>query len=438
MSTAIVIGGGITGLTAAFYLRARHEAVFVIEPETEGGVIRTKMLDGFTLEQGPNVLLQKPELSRLLSELGLSSEVRTPAVVPYKQQIWADGRILNAPRGLLQFLKLPLGSFTERARILPRLLSSDCLSVSGEDCSVADFFEPLLGRALLVSLLDPALRGIYGGDISRLSARALFPGLWAHAHERRNIFSYLRGRGRRLQSAVLRGGMQSLVERLVDALPPAGVKRGRVVRLQSSAPGSFDVELESGERLHGEEVYVATSGAASASYLSALIPELASRLSTLRYAPLVVVHCELDPARVPHDSFGVLLPSSAASDLVGVMYNSMLFPHVAPAGKVLATVCLGGAGRDALCGWTDEQLSSVSVRELREKLSLEVVRVLAIQRWSRAIPQYEVGHMRLVSGMDDAEKRFPGLCFIGADRGGIGVPDRVREVYMRKGAWGSV
>ncbi|MCO6430531.1 MAG: protoporphyrinogen oxidase, partial [Deltaproteobacteria bacterium] len=171
----------------------------------------------------------------------------------------------------------------------------------------------------------------------------------------------------------------------------------------------------------------------SSRFLRELAPDLAEKLAGLDYAPLAVLHLAVTkPCPVPERAFGVLFPSESRSSLLGVMFNSELFPHLAPEGRHLLTVCIGGAGNEQMVAKERAELEETARRELAEKLSLSDSTVLAFRKWPRAIPQYHLGHHIVTAMMDDLERRLPGLRFVGADRGGVGVPDRVKAAYLEE------
>jgi len=214
--TAAIIGGGIAGLTAAYELVKAGERPCIIEPGAIGGMVRSTQFGGFILESGPNVLVERPEMAELFAELGLTADVRYPSVNPYGQYVWFDGKATKVPAGVAELFSSPLFTWPAKLSlpikvVLPRFLKRD-----EADCSIGDFFRPLIGTHAVKHLLDPVLKGIYGGDVDNLSARTVFPGLWSAAYEGRSIVGYMRSRsgGRKPPIMVLQGGIQKLTQAL--------------------------------------------------------------------------------------------------------------------------------------------------------------------------------------------------------------------------------
>ncbi len=427
MKTAI-IGGGITGLAAAYHLVKRGVRPVIFEPGPFGGMIRSVLRDGFTLEQGPNVLVERPDIVSLLGDLGLQHRVRYPSVEPYGQYVWFRGRPTKVPAGLGELLRSPLFSTRTKLALPMRILLPGTLATPSPDLSVLDFFSPLLGRATVQALLDPVLKGIYGGDVGRLSARMIFPGLWGACSKGDSIMSYLRKRpkGGKPRIFGIEGGIQSIAAALVEFLQgKADFVRQPVESITQSA-GGFEIRCKDGHRLLSDSCVVTTAGATTASFVGHVSPTLAQRLTQVEFAGLTVVHCALDRTEslIP-GAFGVLFPGGMPDNFLGIMFNSVIFPHVAPADKHLVTLVLGGAQAGSAAPDLG-RLREALPRLLHSLLGIKKVEWLDAYAWRGAIPQLQVGYSEIVGALDAAESSSPGLVFAGVDRGGVGVSDRLR------------
>jgi len=427
MKTAI-IGGGITGLAAAYHLVKRGVRPTIFEPGAYGGMIRTSIRDGFTLEQGPNVLVERPDIVGLLSELGLQERVRYPIVERYGQYVWFRGKPAKVPAGLGELLRSPLFSPRTKLALPMRVVMRGTLTTPAADLSVLDFFSPLLGRATVEALLDPVLKGIYGGDVGRLSARMIFPGLWRACSKGGSILSYMRQRpkGGKPRIFVVEGGIQSIATALFESLQgKAEFVRQSVESVTKGAHG-FEVRCKDGSRMQPDACVITTAGDITAALVGGVAPSLAQRLSRGEFAGLTVVHCAASRAEpLIRDAFGVLFPGGMPHNLLGVMFNSLIFPHVAPADKHILTVVLGGAQ----AGDAEPDLGQLRASLpglLHSLLGIKNVEWLGACVWARAIPQLQVGYSETIEALDAAERDIPGLVFAGVDRGGVGVSDRLR------------
>ncbi len=431
MFDSIVIGGGISGLTAAYRLSKAGKRVSLIEPHTMGGMVLTTHKEGFTLEHGPNVLAEKDHLSLLLNELGLRPQVISPVISKFRQLVWWHGAPTAVPRSPWAFLTTPLIPLKDKLLFLKNIFIGKVLAPTKDDESISTFFSRMLGEEGVRNIIDPALQGILGGNISKLSARAIFPELWSALKSGESLFGYVRSKkGGKRKVFVLQGGMEVLIRALADRLSDDVTKYDQKVRSVTWESGIFEVSLENGENILGKSLFLATSGNDTAEYVASLDEDLARALSGIRYAPLAVVHCSVaGDAPLPERSFGVLFPSGKAAKVLGVMFNSLLFPHTAPRGRHLLTVCVGGVDGVEICEQSDIGLQGIVREELLDKLSIKDPEFLSIVRWKKAIPQYEVGFSEIVKKLNDAEYKFPGLHFIGSEVGGVGVPDRVCRAW---------
>jgi|GEM_PF-1283368 len=425
----VVIGGGIAGLTAAYELiRAGHRPI-LIEPASIGGMIASEQSDGFTLECGPNVLVERPAVMSLVRELDLSSSLRYPAVKLYGQYVWFNGRAQKVPAGVLEAIATPLISFGAKLALPLRVVRSGVLEPRAEDESVETFFSRLIGRTASRAMLDPVLKGIYGGNVEELSARSLFSGLWDAGRRGCSVVQYMRERpkGGKPSIFVIEGGIQTLVDTLwrriegdLDFVADAACAVTRV------GAARYGIMTQSGGLFETDRCIITTAGANLAPLVRSIGPDAAQMIDRMRYASLTVVHLSTPrDQRLIRDAFGMLCPAGMPENFLGVMFNSQIFPGMAPPDKHLLTVILGGA--QAGDSAPNEQAIREAVpRLLSEMLDIRDAKILRMTQWRRAIPQLVVGHFRLLEALDALEHNAPGLVFAGVDRGGIGVSDRIR------------
>lgn len=424
-----VVGAGIAGLSAAHELLKAGHTPILFEPGSIGGMLRSEGGDGFTLELGPNVLVERPDMVRLLAEVGLTSEVRFPSVNPYGQFVWYRDRAVKVPAGLLEFIGNPLFSLRTKLALPFRLLRRGLLQPSNDDLSVLDFFTPLIGAETARALLDPVLKGIYGGDVADLSARSIFPRLWESAVKGCSLLGYMRSRppGGKPRIMVIKGGIQRLTEELWRGISPRVEYRPLgVTSIRKGAAGGYNLVCSNGETVGVDRCVLTSAGCSLAEMLGELDAGLSARVRRQRYASLEVVHLSV-PRSEPliKDAFGVLFPGGMPLNLLGVMFNSLIFPHVAPADRHVLTVVLGGAQAGEATLDIDRAKRELPPL-LTSLLGIRSIEWLRATGWSRAIPQLDVGHFRLVEALDQAEKGLPGIVFAGVDRGGVGVSDRIR------------
>lgn len=428
--TAAIIGGGIAGLTAAHELIKAGERPYLLEPGPIGGMVRSHSVDGFTLECGPNVLVVRPDLRALVEELGLSEALCPPQVPGYGQYVWYRDRAVKVPSGFLKLLRSPLFSFSTKMLLPLKAILPGILPGGAGDYSVREFLSPLIGSHAVDSVLDPVLKGIYGGEVDDLSARTLFPGLWEAGVRGASIVSYMRSRGGggKPPIAVIRGGIQTLTERLWKTVEPhVQLIPRNVDRIIPADDGKrFRLLLRGAGQIEADGCVVTTAGAHSAPLVAYMSETLSDRLLSLKMASLTVLHLAVPrAARLIPNAFGVLFPGGMPENLLGVMFNSLIFPHVAPTDSHILTVIVGGARASEMAP-SEGHLKDTIPSLLDHLLGIKDVRWLSMVHWPGAIPQLSVGHYETIAELDACEAKFPGLVFAGVDRGGVGVSDRIR------------
>jgi oxygen-dependent protoporphyrinogen oxidase len=427
--TAAIIGGGIAGLTAAYELVKAGERPFFVEPGQIGGMVRSQERDGFTLELGPNVLVGRPDLRELLNELGLEADSVYPSVNPYGQYVWYKDRAVKVPTGFLALLASPLFTLKTKLLLPVKAVIPGVLPGASEDYSVEEFFKPLLGLHTARHLMDPVLKGIYGGDVANLSVRSIFPALWTAGQHHQSLVGYMRSRrgAGKPPILVVRGGIQRITEALWREVGPrVDHVKAKAQRISPLEGKRFRVSLEGGRHIEADGCVVTVAGSPLSSLVGYLDEELSDSILNTKYATLAVAHLRVPRSEplIP-SAFGVLFPGGMPEDLLGVMFNSLIFPHVAPANEHVVTVVLGGAQAGGKI--FDEQVLRKRVPGLlKDLLNISSARWISLTQWSAAIPQFAVGHHRLVAKLDECEHRFPGVVFAGVDRGGVGVSDRIR------------
>jgi oxygen-dependent protoporphyrinogen oxidase len=427
--TTAVIGAGIAGLVAAHELIKRGERPVIIEPNAPGGMICSEQRDGFTFECGPNVLVERPDMVQLLQEIGLASEVRYPVVPRYGQWIWCDGMPHKVPAGIGELLGSSLFPWSVKLSLPARFLRPNLLKPHAEDVSILEFFTPLIGSQVTRNLLDPVLKGIYGGDVARLSARSIFPGLWSAAARGLSLLGYMRQRagGKKPAIFVVQGGIQRVVEALWSVVKErVQLVSARAEAITHDGQGGYIIRCSNSLEISAKKCVITTAGEALSSLTVGIDKELSERIQQQEYAGLSVVHIAVSRSEpLIKDAFGILFPGGMPENLLGVMFNSLIFPHVAPSDKHVLTVIVGGAQAG------DSMPDEARLREqvpllLRRYLGINSPEVRLITKWPKAIPQLLVGHHKLVASFDRSEGKNPGIVFVGVDRGGIGVSDRVR------------
>jgi len=432
MTRTVVVGGGLSGLTAAWALRRANAEVVLLEASARaGGVVRSEIRGGCLLELGPNTVRPSAELWSLVAELGLADQVlladpRAPRYIDYA------GVLHALPSGPAALVRSRLLSASGKVR----LLSEPFRRSSGPpDESVRDFVRRRLGKEAADRLVEPFVAGIFAGSAARLEAASAFPRLVAWERTKGSIVLGAIASRRSAPSAPrpprgllsFREGLETLPRALGRSLGDA-FRPGREARSLEPRPGGGWIVGAADGPVEADRVILAAPAAAAARLVAALSPGAARALEAIPHPPLAVLHLSWpESARLrPLDGFGHLVCPSPDRRILGAVWSSSLFPGRAPAGRILLTVFLGGARDPEVLSLTDAALASLAARDLAAQglLRGDPELVLAT-RWERSIPQYEIGHAGRIAVLEDAEARFPGLRFAGNYRGGISVADVV-------------
>lgn len=433
MKRVAVFGAGLTGLAAAWKLRSLGAEVAVFDPAAlPGGVVRSVARDGYLLELGPNTVLEKGgALTEWIDGLGLRGRVVHPPAAAKKRFILHRGRPVAAPMSPWAFAASPLLSLQGKARLLGEPFQER--GTAGDE-SVAAFFQRRLGAEAVERLIDPFVSGIYAGDPVRLSARHCFPKLWQWEREAGSLLRGILG-GRKKEGKRVKWKMISFPEGLGELPRAAASALGGALHL-GAAPalrrGTENWEVEGFGKF--DAVVAAMPPRALAGWLEAGLPGV--ELGVIRAcatAPVRVWHFGVERARVGHalDGFGVLAPGAEGEPVLGVLFSSALFPGRAPEGCVLLTVFQGGMRHPEWCRAEAEAEARAAAWEAVSRW-LEVKGepdLVEATLWKEAIPQYEVGHGRLLEALAGLEASHPGLFLRGNLRGGVAVGDCVASGF---------
>ncbi len=443
MKRVVVVGAGVTGLSAAWGLVRAVRAlglpleVRVVERERRvGGKVLTERVDGFVVDAGPDSLFYvRPWARALPQRLGLEADLVDQD--PHHRTVFLlkGGRLQPLPASFLalapsrpaEFLKAPL---SWRARLRGAVEAFLPPRKGGGDESIASFVRRRFGRAFLEELAEPLMAGIHGGVAEELSMAALYPQMLEMERKKgsvvRAMAAYLgsrSGRGSAFRS--FRGGMGRVVEALAEEVGPERILLGREVRSLGRAPSVWEVEF-AGEVLEADAVVLALPAFLARPLLGGVRPSLASLLGEQAYAPAVSLVYAFRRSDVSFslEGSGYLAPRAERTFLGGCSWLSQKWPGRAPEGTVLLRAYAGRVGQEEVLSFPPEELLRRGLEELRVVLGLRGEPLLSrAYLWPRAMPQYRVGHLEWVEAVEREVGYLPGLYLAGASYRGVGVPE---------------
>jgi oxygen-dependent protoporphyrinogen oxidase len=464
-----IIGGGIAGMAAAFELEQARNAGAEVEytlyeaRARVGGCLASEIVDGAVLERGPDSFLtEKQAGAELCRELGLEAELTPSNDADRKTYIVVRNRLIPLPDGLMFLVptKLIPTALTRLFSLSTKLRMGLELLLPprpmGQDESVASLVERHFGRETVERLADPLLSGIFGGDSSQLSARAVLPRLVemeseygsltlgmlaAHRKMRARAKAAISADGRsglstrkpRAIFTALHGGMQQLVDALMERLDPASVRLSTPVTGVARLANSWRVESGDAKE-HYDAVIMASPAWAAGALLTPVDALLGKDLSGIPYSSSITVNLVYDETQLGllPDGFGFLVPAVEGRTMLACTFVHRKFLGRAPQGKVVFRAFLGGIKNESLIGKSDAELLATVRRELSEILGSSVIPQAAgpehaqVSRWPRAMAQYSVGHEERRERIASRVAALPGLRLAGNAYDGIGIPDCIR------------
>ncbi|HUL43629.1 MAG TPA: protoporphyrinogen oxidase [Bacteroidota bacterium] len=439
----VVVGGGISGLCAAYFLKKRGFRVTLFEKDaTTGGTMKTILQHEWLIESGPNSALETtPLLRQICGELGILDQWVYADERSSKRYILRNGSLHPLPMGLGSFLSTPLWTIGGKLR----LLKEPFIGRARKEESVAEFVTRRLGKEFLDYAINPFVAGVYAGSPEKLSVQSAFPKLYALEEKYGGLIrGTIRSRGerkRRKETAKDRAklfsftrGMQTLPESLTRALGDAvqlSISVERITPMRAGErPQYFITTVRSSEKstVEADAVVLSVPSFGAAPIIRPIDPETAASLDEVYYPPVAEVFLGYRREQIDHplDGFGFLVPEVEGKNILGCLWSSSLFPHRAPESHVALTTFVGGSRRPDLVGADDSAMLETVLSELSETIGIrgnpDVVRII---RWDRAIPQYNVGYHRILSKLERFEQNFRGSFVCSNYRGGIAVGDCV-------------
>ncbi|MGM0546472.1 MAG: protoporphyrinogen oxidase [Bacteroidota bacterium] len=430
-----ILGGGISGLSAAYKLSSENYAVTVYEKEEKvGGAIKTCRQNGWLVENGPNTLMVKSNtVWDLLKSLNLSNDIQQAGSFAKKRFIVKDGHPIPLPMSFRQFLTSELLSLSGKLR----LLKEPFAAISNKDDeSIVQFIKRRLGQEPLDYAVNPFVSGIYAGDPKTLSIKHTFESLWDMEQQHGSLLKGMFKKGLNSQKPrraliSFKNGLQQLPLAIAKTLGDAVQTKTTIQSLhQEHGQWIINATRENEAITVEHDIIISTL---PAQVLSSVIniPER-KVLSNIPYAPLsvVVLGFSSDQIQHPLDGFGMLIPEVEQYQTLGTLFSSSLFPGRAPNGHALLTSFIGGARNPGLASKNPDELQTIVQNEIGQLLDISgKPTFLHHHYWPATIPQYTVGYDKYLSAIEQIEQQHRGLFINGNFRGGVSVPDCITSGF---------
>ncbi len=453
-----IVGGGISGLSAAWYLEKQAAAndldleyTLLEKAPRWGGKILTEAVDDFVIEAGPDSFLtQKPWALQLARELemdeqllGTNDDLRHVFVlIKGRPVILPEGVLLIVPTKFMPFALSPLISPLGKLRMGLDLFIP--AKKDDEDETLADFIKRRLGHEALDRIAEPLMSGIYNAEADKQSIMATFPRFRdiekKHGSLIRGMLAARRQRaaaqketsptsGPKLSVFMsFQDGVQALVENLVPKLTGDLRTEATVSTIETNLDGSYTLHLEGGSALDVEAVVLTTPSFITADLVRDIAPDAAAKLEGIRYVSTGTISLAFRQADIPKPlaGFGLVIPSSENRPINAITISSTKFNHRAPEGHVLMRAFYGGSRSPQSMNLDDNALLEMVRDQLKQIMGIEAEPMFhRIYRWWNANPQYDIGHLERVAAIEGTLPH--GLYVTGSPYRGVGIPDCVHQ-----------
>ncbi|WP_428909377.1 protoporphyrinogen oxidase [Niallia sp. Krafla_26] len=446
----VIIGGGITGLSAAYYLqkavREKHlpyDVTLIEASHRLGGQLQTYKRNGYVIERGPDCFLESQEsATRLALEVGLGDQLvhnkPTSTLIYAREQLHSipGGAVIGIPTDISPLLKTNLFSFPGKIRaagdfILPK-------SHHESDQSLGTFFRHRFGDEVVENFIEPLLSGVFAGDIDKMSLMALFPHFYQIEQKYRSLILGMKKMSLPMSKEFLndsrmflsfKTGMQSFADGIAKKLNPESVKLGYRVEKIRKRNKRYEVVLNGGNIMMADSIIMAVPHQTLNSVLSDY-----SFLQSLKGVPAtsiatVALGFPKDAIEKDMDATNVLVSRNSDSTITSCSCAHKVWPHTTPQGKVLYRCFVGRAGREVVVDLSDDQIVNNVLADLKNTFKISGSPELSVvSRWPNSIPQYTVGHLqRMEKVQQGLTQELPGIFLAGKSYNGEGVSACVKQ-----------
>lgn len=447
----VVVGGGITGLTAAFYLQQEAKLnnlpidVVLIEASLRlGGKIHTLRKDGFIIERGPESFFdQSGSVRSLASDLGIEQHIVHHNIG--QTYVAVGGNLYPIPSNLLfggspevsSFLTTGLISLSGKIRAAGDLVLPK--SPAHDDEPIGDFFRRRFGKEVVENLVEPLLAGTFAGDIDHLSIQSMFPQFYQMEKEHRSLLLGLKKSKIGMYSNAVGGpgsyetfqnGLETLVETLEDQLAPSKILKGvKVESIEKLPDETMRIHLNNIEPIQADAIIITTPFNTAKNAFKAY--DFMQNVPNMNCATIATVTMAFEEGHIEKykDAMNFFVSRNSDFSITSCTLSNHKWNNVAPEGYDLLRVYIGRVGDEAIVELSDSEIEKTVRNDLERALGLhEAPLFTVVTRWKQSMPQYTVGHeKRLNSVKQEMGKEFPKVQLAGSSYEGISVPDCVTQ-----------
>jgi len=427
----IILGSGISGLTLGFYLQKKNKDFLIFDSSKSiGGNISTKNKKGFICENGPNtVLINNESVKDLISDLKIKNDVIYPNNNNNKRFLIKKGKLIKIPQSFGQFIKSNLLSLSTKIRIFFEIF----IKKSKSNLSVYDFFKRRFGKEFHDILIEPFLTGIYAGNTRKMSIKHVLKKIWKVEQNYGSvILGFIKKKSKNItpKSFNFKNGLSDLTNTI-------HLKIKDKIRFESKITSISKIGNLYEITVNNDIIYRCNKliSTIPAYALSKIIydKKLSQTLKKINYCPIYVLHLGLEKQKIKNDisGFGVLTKPSDNKSFLGIIFNSRIFPHVAPQEKDLMTVMVGGMRQEQLLKTDKDILFDKIVKDIRKLISYDGQIIMKHDfLWDKGIPQYGLDHDIITKEIKNFENKNKDLHIMGNYVNGISVSDCIEKASI--------
>ena len=426
----IILGAGISGLTLAHYLNKKNLDFLVVESQPKvGGNIISFEKSGFVCENGPNtVLLNKKSVIELIDEIGLKDKIIFPNDYNNKRFLLRKGKLIPIPQNFIEFIKTNLLSLTSKLRLIIEIF----IPKHNRNVSVKSFFKKRFGNNFEEIFVEPFLTGIYAGETNKMSTKHVLNKIWNMEQKSGSIIIDTLKRKKKLnksRSFNFKNGLIDFVLAINKNISNKIILKSEVTSVKKIKKG-YEIIINNNIKYHCKKLISTLPAFGLANII--FDKNISKNLKKINYCPIMVLHLGIEKSKIKEniDGFGVLTKRKDNQSFLGILFNSRIFPHVAPQGNDLLTVIIGGARQPQLIDQDVNKLKKTIINEIRKIISYDGKIIMENNfLWKNGIPQYDLDHDVLIENISDFHKKNKNFHILGNYIKGISVSDCIQNAF---------
>jgi oxygen-dependent protoporphyrinogen oxidase len=435
-----VVGGGISGLATAYYIKKNNSEAEIDLYEKEsnlGGKLKTTNIHGYTIENGGiGFLQQKESFFELIHELGLINDIIYPRDERKAKFIFDGSKILKIPENPSEFLSSPILSLLSKIRAVCEFMVIARKSDIEE--SVQKFGYRRIGKEFTDKILDMLASSLYASTAQKLSINAAFPAVVELEKKHSSLIFGMLKKNKKNEVAncqtsmlSLKGGMQTLITAIVEKYEFNILKNEEVVEIANKSL-LWSIFTKNGKKELYDKVVLCTPSYITARILKCKNIAINTKLKQIDYSPIAVVSLGYDESFAERfDGAGILTTKDSNTQALYILFDSFLYPYKSENGNTLLRVVIGGQRQPMLASKEENELIEIAISAVHQIMKIDSKPVFTyISRWHKALPNYTIGHIKLVESIRDLLKTENGLYINSSALNGIGISDCISSSFM--------